>query len=356
DVVAVDRRRSGESGSSSAGTSRIFRLGHADAGHVGLAAQALDLWGDLERRSGRVLIARRGLIERGEPALAVATALGERDVAHALLEDADARNRFPELADRPGEPILFHEAAGTILARPALEVQARLAGRAGAELREFEEARHIEQAADHVVVRTSRRALEADVAVVCAGAASLRVLEPVGITPPLVVEAIQTTFFSCNRGAFERPLLIDWYPAADRATIYGMPMPEVGYKLGLVASRRPASDVDASKPDLDEVATLARRARLEYPGLGPALRTEACPITTTPDGDFVLDRVGRVVIACGCNGQAFKFSPLIGELLASLAEGRSLDGQARRFRLDRAGLAGPARTFSDAVRTNFSAG
>ena len=52
----------------------------------------------------------------------------------------------------------------------------------------------------------------------------------------------------------------------------------------------------------------------------------------------MLDRRGSIVIGAGCSGHAFKFSPLLGALLADLAEGRHLPAEADRFRLDRPAL------------------
>ena len=42
----------------------------------------------------------------------------------------------------------------------------------------------------------------------------------------------------------------------------------------------------------------------------------------TADEDFVLDREGRLVVGGGCSGQAFKFGPLLGDMLADLALGQ----------------------------------
>jgi glycine/D-amino acid oxidase-like deaminating enzyme len=43
-------------------------------------------------------------------------------------------------------------------------------------------------------------------------------------------------------------------------------------------------------------------------------------------------------------GHAFKFAPVIGELLADLVDGRRLLPEAERFRLDRPGLRGAGTT------------
>jgi sarcosine oxidase len=48
---------------------------------------------------------------------------------------------------------------------------------------------------------------------------------------------------------------------------------------------------------------------------------ETCLYTNTEDESFVLERRGRLVVGSPCSGHGFKFAPLIGERLASLAGG-----------------------------------
>ncbi|MBK5289439.1 MAG: FAD-dependent oxidoreductase, partial [Acidimicrobiia bacterium] len=67
------------------------------------------------------------------------------------------------------------------------------------------------------------------------------------------------------------------------------------------------------------------------PGVDPNPTTETtCLYTTTPTEDFLLDRVGPVVVASPCSGHGFKFAPLVGRIIADLVEGS--DGP-ERFRL-----------------------
>jgi sarcosine oxidase len=55
-------------------------------------------------------------------------------------------------------------------------------------------------------------------------------------------------------------------------------------------------------------------------GVGPTLAIKTCLYTNSPDGHFIVDRVGeRAVVACGFSGHGFKFAPAIGEALADLA-------------------------------------
>ena len=68
-------------------------------------------------------------------------------------------------------------------------------------------------------------------------------------------------------------------------------------------------------------------------GRGPAIATW----TDSPDGRFVVGALagGRVVVAAGCSGEGFKFSALMGIVLADLAQGKEADEDVASFGLKR---------------------
>ncbi len=71
------------------------------------------------------------------------------------------------------------------------------------------------------------------------------------------------------------------------------------------------------------------------PGLVPVpTAASTCLYTTTPDEDFLLDRVGPVVVLSPCSGHGAQFAPLIGEIAADLATGAARPHP--RFGLDHA--------------------
>ncbi|QGY32595.1 N-methyl-L-tryptophan oxidase [Pantoea cypripedii] len=59
-------------------------------------------------------------------------------------------------------------------------------------------------------------------------------------------------------------------------------------------------------------------------GISPQpIRVDPCMITRTPDAQFVAGRYeGRVLVAGGDSGHAFKHAPAVGEVIARLASGR----------------------------------
>ena len=69
-------------------------------------------------------------------------------------------------------------------------------------------------------------------------------------------------------------------------------------------------------------AALQRYARDWLPGVDADSLTDiSCTYTTTLDENFVLDRIGPVVIGAGFSGHGFKFTPVVGRILADLATG-----------------------------------
>ena len=89
-------------------------------------------------------------------------------------------------------------------------------------------------------------------------------------------------------------------------------------------------------PDAGRVAVTEDWVAENLPALVPrSLHAELCTWTDTPDLDFVVDRVGDVVVACGDSGQAFKFLPWFGEVLSDLAEGRAVPDDVAPLALSR---------------------
>ena len=109
--------------------------------------------------------------------------------------------------------------------------------------------------------------------------------------------------------------------------------PGEGVKVGFHAvgeivdpDRRPFRATDEKRRQLREYVAEW------FPGLAPDSAAEiSCTYTSTPSGDFVLDRVGDITIAAGLSGHGFKFVPAIGRVLADASLGTAAPPE--RFRL-----------------------
>ncbi len=142
--------------------------------------------------------------------------------------------------------------------------------------------------------------------------------------------------------------------------IYGLPVPATSvrsrharvYKVSHHTPGRPplgTFDPSIAEPlagaDPALVALLSSAVARLLPVLDPdPVATERCVYDNTVDSDFVIDRIGRIVVGCGTSGHGFKFGPLLGEMLADLATGTAAPRHAGEptpvdlglFALDRA--------------------
>ena len=150
----------------------------------------------------------------------------------------------------------------------------------------------------------------------------------------------------CGRGSSrcptsrERPTIVRrWCRPAETANhhYYALVAPGIGYK---VAEGEIRDEWDPDRPDrpveADVTARLVEYVREAFPGLDPEpVHSEACLYTHSPDSDFILDTIDGVIVCGGDSGHAFKFGPLLGRLVADMAQGRALPPEASAVSRDR---------------------
>ncbi|HEY5014559.1 MAG TPA: FAD-dependent oxidoreductase, partial [Acidimicrobiia bacterium] len=217
--------------------------------------------------------------------------------------------------------------AGRCRAADALDAFGRVGTALGVELHEHERVVAIEPAGDGARVRTDAGEYRAALLVVAAGAwmGALVGLAPLRITRERYVHLPRTE----PDGPW--PSFIHY---RDPIPAYGLETPGEGIKLG--EHHAGESITDPSVAESPGAAAFARARLLDYarewlPGVEPIARSEAtCLYTSTPTEDFVIDRVGPIVVCSPCSGHGFKFAPLVGELVAGLADGEPAPA---RFRL-----------------------
>jgi sarcosine oxidase len=160
--------------------------------------------------------------------------------------------------------------------------------------------------------------------VVTAGAWTVDLLGRGVSLPPLTTTREQVAFFH-PRTAGAWPAFIDRRPT----TCYGVPAPSGAVKVGEHHTGAVTTgDTRSFDVDHDALARVVRYVHEWLPGLDPdPADATTCLYTLTPTEDFILDRVGNVVIGAGFSGHGFKFAPEIGRLLAGMAAGHPPPGQ-----------------------------
>ncbi|MDQ2915508.1 MAG: N-methyl-L-tryptophan oxidase [Chloroflexota bacterium] len=333
-VLGFDRFARGHTLGSSGGLSRIIRLSYYEhPDYVPLLRRAWTLWRDLERDSGETLLTETGGLYAGDPngelvAGALESARRHR-LDHEVLDAATLRERYPLFDWLDGWQGVFERQAGWLAPERCIETHLRLAEESGATLRFDEPVEHWESTRDGVRVTTSTGTFDAKQLVIAAGAWESQ-LAP-SLAPELSVERNVLLWFepTAERDAFARlPIYI--VDDTDRI-FYGFPYIDgQGVKVaGLHFGDKADPDtVDriASPSDEERVrAWLRRRMPLAN---GERRDAKVCMYTNTSDANFVIDRLPddpNVVVASACSGHGFKFSTVIGEILADLV----LDGETR---------------------------
>jgi sarcosine oxidase len=343
-VVGIDRFGSGHPATSSTGPTRSIRLAYDQPVYVELAREAVERWRRLERDGDERILLLTGQLDLGPVAKldALAAAMRACDVSFDELGPDDVVARFPEFRPRSGERALFHAEAGTVLAEAAMRALRGQAEAAGAELSQPESAVRLDVSDGDVAVETDRgRTIRASTMVLSAGPWLGGLLAGVGVELPLAPAVAQVTFVELP-SLDDRPGIADWQIDEHGIGVYGHPVPGVGYKVAFDAGSADPWDPDTEMwaPDPVEAEALARWVADRMPAASPQLvRHQRHPWTMTPDGDFVIDRRGPLVIAGGCAGHAFKFGPALGELVADLVESRPRPG-SELFALDRPAIRG----------------
>jgi sarcosine oxidase len=292
---------------------------------VRLARVALRLWRELEAESGTTLLTTTGQVTFGPGLDVLAQALKAGGAPAETMSGSEVTARFPALSVTT--PALFEPESGVIAADECL---AALGRTPGVEIRRYTRVRHIGDDGRRVrlVVEGSEghHQLQASGAIVCAGPWSAPLVAGfgVGLEPQATLE--QAAYLMPRSGSVaDMPVFVE----RDRPWFYGLPVASSGVlKIALHGGGRPVPLADISgghvpnDPDPALLEALAGAARRLLAGFDPEpAATERCLYDNSPDGDFIIDRVGQVVVGAGTSGHGFKFAPLLGEVLADRATG-----------------------------------
>jgi len=290
----------------SAGYTRVFRHVHDRADLVELVTRARRGWDDWSQRSGEDLLGEEGVLFASPRAAELAGLLGAANVEHRLVDEDEQRRLLPILAP-PGGPALYDLRGGAIRVRETL---ALLVGALGDRVVR-EEVLAVDRDGR---VETPSGSLSFDRVLLCAGARTPELAEPIGIRLPLEIrDHTRATF----RIRAEHGRLACWMDRTNAygSTVYSGPLPALGgFAVGLATED---SDPAGSVARVEEYVARA------LPGLDPEpIDAITRPLTILPwhPDAFAVWEAGAVLVFAGHN--LFKFAPILGGLLADACRGR----------------------------------
>ena len=322
-AIAHDR------GSSHGGT-RICRKAYFEhPDYVPLLHRAYQLWDELEHMAECELFRRAGLLLAGPPDGQIIPGVRRSADEHGLdiqeIGPADLAERFQALAVDPGMCALFEPNAGYLRVEDCVRAQLAQALRSGARIMSGTTVRHWSADNKGVVVNTSDGRYAAAALVICGGAWSSGLLAELSLPLEIRRKVVVWLGDFDDECRVERGCPVFAFESGG-GFYYGFPViDEQGMKIAQHFGGETV--LDPNKPDRvlrpeDEQPLRGFVAR-HLPRARPAIgRHSVCMYTMTPDEHFIIDRHrdhSNVVFAAGFSGHGFKFSPVVGSILADLA-------------------------------------
>ena len=338
-VCLVEQFAIGHDRGSSHGAARITRHSYADVQYAQLMPEAFRAWKTLEADAGQNIYLRTGGISLCPPGVdyvsKVAASLEAVGVAHRRMNGRELRQAFPVFGVPDDIDAVFEPDAGMLAAAKAVRLQVELAKQFGAEKTQIIEncpVLRIDLEGEKPALMIDSGRIVADRLIVTAGPWTKKLVPnwPISLQPTRQ----QVLYFRLPDMATFMP---GRFPAfivkglGELNDFYGMPAFE---GMGVKVARHGGPDVDPDAPETEigaEYIQVIRRFLRDWlPSLehAPINFTENCIYTVAPNEQFHLGPLaGRsnVFVASTCSGHGFKFSCLIGRILADLATSGSTD-------------------------------
>jgi monomeric sarcosine oxidase len=331
-VLGLERFTPGHARGSSHGETRIIRQAYFESpDYVPLLRRTYALWDALEARTGMTLRAQTGglFVGRAETNVVAGTLASAKrwNLAHEVYDAPALRRRFAAITPLDDEIGVFEAIAGALFPEAGVRAHLQVAAEDGAELRFDTQVTGWDAGDANVwVALDDGTHVEASRLAICAGPWFAKIAPDLHIA--LRVERnVQFWFTPLDRTAVAPNRLPVYAVEREGAPLfYGFPDFGEGAKIARHGSGRLA-DPDALERAVsnDEVADAHDTLASFVPAAaGTFVRADPCMYTLTPDEHFVIGahpRHPNVIIAGGFSGHGYKFTPVVGEIVATLLAG-----------------------------------
>ncbi|KAG1364500.1 FAD dependent oxidoreductase [Cocos nucifera] len=365
---------------SSHGESRTIRATYPEDYYASMVLESYRLWEEAQSEIGYRVLTRTSHFDMGPAAnksLQCVIANCEPNSINArILDRSQLHDMFSGAIQLPEQWIgVVTDVGGVIKPTKAVAMFQALAIRRGAILRDHAEVKDImrrDEAGGGIWVSTADgERFRGRKCVLTVGAWMKKLVQAVS-GPVLPIQPLHTTicYWKIKKGyedEFSPEAGFPTFASYGEPYIYGTPSMEFPGLIKIAMHGGPLCDpdrrdwesgsdvlVDSVVPWIEQVL----RGRVEAAG-GPVM-TQACMYSMTPDGDFIIDFLGRefgkdVVVAGGFSGHGFKMGPVVGRILAEMAiDGEVAGFELKHFRLGRfeEDPKGNAKEFEDQVSSH----
>ncbi|MFS8056273.1 N-methyl-L-tryptophan oxidase [Rhizobium sp. BR 317] len=353
-TIGIDAHFPAHALSSSHGDSRLIRLGYfEDPSYVPLLQRAYENWRALEARLRADILTITGVLQIGKPDSKIVSGTRASCKLHHLpYEELDRRamgTRFPAFALDEDEMALLDPQGGYLRPETAVMGYLKLAAEDGAVLHFGEKVTAIEPDDAGVTISSAVGRYRASKVIVSTGSWIAELVPQLREHANPIRQVV--AWYQPRDGFMMQPHRMPAFlrDEGDEGSYFGFPAIGVdGIKVGRHAHFMESIDPNQANPpvnDRDKALLDSFIARRLPAAAGVRVNAITCRYTMLPSEDFLIDLMPgepNVVVASPCSGHGFKFTSVVGEILAGLA----MEG----------GTGLPISAFSFKAMENFLAG
>ncbi|EPE94887.1 N-methyl-L-tryptophan oxidase [Rhizobium grahamii] len=330
-TIGIDAYFPSHALSSSHGDSRLIRLGYfEDPSYVPLLQRAYRNWSALEARLRAEILTITGVLQIGGVDSKIVS--GTRascqmhGLAHQVLDKEEMNRRFPAFQLDNEEVAVLDPQGGYLKPEAAVMGYLKLAAQDGAVLHFGERVIAIEPDDAGVTIRSADGYYRVTKVVVATGSWIAELVPELRTQATPIRQVV--AWYQPQDGTVTKPQGMPCFLRDEGAegSYFGFPAIGVdGVKVGRHAHFREPIDPNQPNPPVNDrdTALLDGFVSKRLPGVvGQRVNAVTCRYTMLPSEDFLLDLAPgnpNVVVASPCSGHGFKFTSVVGEILADLA-------------------------------------
>ena len=338
-VLGIDQHPAGHHFGSSHGQTRIVRQAYFEGvSYVPLLKRSYEIWDELNQHVSEELFVRCGLLQIGPSDGVVVPGVLSSAETHALpvvtYGSEELKRLWPGICCASDDVGIFESNAGFVHVERAVVTQLELAKSEGAELVHGVRVVGWEDGSDGVSIFLDDEKHNARQLVLALGPWSSSWLDGL-LGFKIRVLRKYLYWFESLPGRMQLTAGTPcFFHETPRGYFYGFPeIDSLGVKIamhsgGELVEQPEKSDREGVQRGEDFEECL-RYAGSYLPGLKRRLqRQEVCYYSMTPDESFIFGRLkehSRVIVAAGLSGHGFKFTPVLGELIARMANYQELN-------------------------------
>jgi sarcosine oxidase/L-pipecolate oxidase len=323
---------------------------------VEMMEESFELWDEIEKRSGKDLFHKTGIIVFGDKfknesdndqwsgISEFIKSLEANHISHQVMSAQEVNDKYPEQLQLPADcTCVYEEYAGILRASKAVNALQDLFIQYGGHLLDNHRVTGIVPAGQTVTVQTERGNFTSKIVILTTGAWTNKITETIGLTLPLKVTKAEVFYWkTTNPKAFSADNFPVFICKNKSSQSYGSPILEYPDLIKICPPSLTEIDPDArdSNPTCTSYKMMSQFIQAHFKNViydEPAIH-ELCIITHTPDAHPFIDRhplYSNIIIGAGFSGHGFKLGPVVGKMISEMVLNHKPSYDMSHFKINR---------------------